>query len=52
MRRIEASDWLADPDLEVVEVKQGRNAEGARASEFTVFARQESPLGSTDDEDG
>jgi type IV pilus assembly protein PilN len=51
MRRIEESDWLTNPDLEVVEVKRGRNAEGSRASEFTVFARQESPLDGKDDED-
>jgi len=39
MRNIDGSDWLARPDLEVVEVKQSRlGAEGARASEFKVFA--------------
>lgn len=52
MRAIDASDWLAQPDLEVVEVKtpravRGKTAApgtlGGRESQFTVFANQESP---------
>jgi len=39
MRNIDASDWLSDPDLEVVEVKPGTADNGQRASEFTVFAK-------------
>ncbi|MGI9342481.1 MAG: PilN domain-containing protein [Gammaproteobacteria bacterium] len=39
MRNIDGSDWMTRPDLEVVEVKQSRlGADGARASEFKVFA--------------
>lgn len=45
MRNIDASEWLAEPDLEVVEVKSGRGRTGDRASEFTVFARQAAPGG-------
>ncbi|MBM4195847.1 MAG: PilN domain-containing protein [Gammaproteobacteria bacterium] len=43
MRNIDKSDWLKDPDLEVVQVKtiKGRaEAQGPRTSEFTVLARQ------------
>lgn len=42
MRNIDKSGWLKEPDLEVVEVKPaGRNdTSGARASEFTVTAKQ------------
>lgn len=37
MRAIDASDWLADPQLEVIQtVEQGRT----RAAEFTVYANQ------------
>ena len=44
MRNIDRSEWLMEPDLEVVEVKSGRaGASGGRASEFTVFATQASP---------
>lgn len=49
MRNIDKSDWLSDPDLEVVEVKSGRRGEGTRASEFTVFARQVSQPGETEE---
>ena len=43
MRNIDKSEWLMDPDLEVVEVKNNRFARtGGRASEFTVFAMQAS----------
>ena len=41
MRNIDKSEWLMDPDLEVVEVKNTRSGDtGGRASEFTVFAMQ------------
>jgi len=41
MRNIDKSEWLTNPDLEVVEVKSigGRGNTGPKASEFTVFAR-------------
>jgi type IV pilus assembly protein PilN len=39
MRNIDASEWLENPDLKVVEVKDGKG-DGARASEFTVNAKQ------------
>jgi hypothetical protein len=38
MRNIDASEWLADPALRIVETK-GRDAGGA---EFTLFANQRS----------
>jgi type IV pilus assembly protein PilN len=49
MRNIDKSGWLKEPDLEVVEVKStGKGgkpeADGPRASEFTVFANQVSSL--------
>jgi len=37
MRNIDKSDWLEQPELEVVEVK--RSDLGPRLSEFTVYAR-------------
>ena len=43
MRNIDESEWLSNPDLEVVEVRRGRDGDGIRASEFTVFAKQVSP---------
>lgn len=50
MRNIDKSDWLMDPDLEVVEVKTKRSGDtGGRASEFTVFAMQASD---TESEEG
>jgi type IV pilus assembly protein PilN len=50
MRNIDKSDWLMDPDLEVVEVKSNRSGDqGRRASEFTVFAVQASPESSEDE---
>jgi type IV pilus assembly protein PilN len=48
MRNIDGSEWLSSPDLEVVEVRAGRDG-GGRASEFTVFARQ---VGPTTEEEG
>jgi len=50
MRNIDRSDWLADPDLEVVEVKAGRGEVPGRASEFVVFARQVAPGGMEEEE--
>jgi type IV pilus assembly protein PilN len=38
MRNIEASPWLQDPQLQVVETMKG----GAQGSEFTLFATQKS----------
>ena len=50
MRNIDKSEWLMDPDLEVVEVKNNRFAPtGGRASEFTVFAMQASDTESEED---
>ena len=40
MRNIDGSDWLEDPDLEVVEVKPTARGANTVASVFTVFARQ------------
>lgn len=44
MRNIDKSGWLKEPDLEVVEVKPASGgkaaADGPRASEFTVIAKQ------------
>jgi len=40
MRNIDESEWLSNPDLEVVEVKASRlGTGGQRASEFKVFAK-------------
>ena len=39
MRNIDKSDWLKDPDLQVVQVRK-EDGVGPRASEFTVFAKQ------------
>jgi type IV pilus assembly protein PilN len=50
MRNIDESEWLSNPDLEVVEVKASRLGGGAvRASEFKVFAKAVSD--GTDEED-
>ena len=40
MRNIDGSEWLEDPDLEVVEVKPTARGGNTIASVFTVFARQ------------
>jgi len=56
MRNIDRSDWLTQPDLQVVEVRPASGQRGAtadfspRASQFTVIARQTSP--GTDTEEG
>jgi type IV pilus assembly protein PilN len=39
MRNIDASDWLADPSLQIVQTRGRDNASGA---EFTLFANQRS----------
>lgn len=39
MRNIDKSEWLRDPDLQVVQVKKD-SGDGIRASEFTVNAKQ------------
>ena len=45
MRNIDASEWLTDPGLNVVEtVSSGRS----RNSEFTIFAKQTRPKSATD----
>ena len=41
MRNIDNSDWLADPGLNVVETVQ---RDRSRKSEFTIFAKQVSPV--------
>jgi len=54
MRNIDKSEWLDNPDLEVVEVKSSRrggNAGGSRASEFTVFSRTVAQAGEDDMEE-
>ena len=51
MRNIDSSEWLSNPDLEVVEVKSSRRGEPGKASEFTVFARQTSPTAGTEEEE-
>lgn len=42
MRNIDGSEWLGNPDLEVVEVKSNQRGDttAGRFSEFTIFARQ------------
>ncbi|MGQ0833602.1 MAG: PilN domain-containing protein [Gammaproteobacteria bacterium] len=46
MRNIDASEWLKNPELEVVETKQGQ----ALGSSFTLFADQVTTI--ADDEEG
>lgn len=52
MRNIDKSEWVGNPDLEVVEVKSSRRGELGKASEFTVFARQTSPNAASEEEEG
>ncbi len=40
MERLDASDWLTDPNLDVIEV---RDRDGVRVSNFTLQVRQSSP---------
>ena len=47
MRNIDASEWMKNPELEVVETKQGR----ALGSNFTLFADQVSTV-AEDDQSG
>jgi len=53
MRNIDKSEWLTNPDLEVVEVKTigGRGQAGPKASEFTVFARTVAQAGEDEEEE-
>ena len=48
MRNIDGSEWLKNPDLEVVEVKTGQGA-GPTARTFTLYADQVSTV--SDDSD-
>jgi type IV pilus assembly protein PilN len=47
MRNIEASEWLSDPSLQIVETKGGPNATGG--ANFTLFAKQRSHVKSSDE---
>jgi len=46
MRNIEASEWLADPTLQIVETK----SDAARGAEFTLFANQRSQVAPGEEE--
>ncbi|MCH8078624.1 MAG: PilN domain-containing protein [Proteobacteria bacterium] len=48
MRKLEASDWLGDPQLEII---QARDAEGQRLSNFTMRFNQVIPSASGEEED-
>ncbi|MGB7740951.1 MAG: PilN domain-containing protein [Steroidobacteraceae bacterium] len=48
MRKIDASEWLADPTLQIV---QTRNAGTSGGSEFTLFANQRQRTTTADDLD-
>ena len=45
MRNIEASEWLADPELQIVETRAAGTAGG---SSFTLFANQRSRVTAED----
>ena len=47
MRNLDASDWMTDPGLDVVETinRDGNN----RASSFTIFAEQARPKSAEED---
>ena len=47
MRNIEASPWLQDPQLQLVETRKG----GGAGAEFTLFATQKSVAGDDEDSD-
>ncbi|HET9694387.1 MAG TPA: PilN domain-containing protein [Steroidobacteraceae bacterium] len=47
MRNIEASEWLTDPTLQIVETK----SEAGRGAEFTLFANQRSQVAPGEDEE-
>ena len=47
MRKVDASEWMADPEVDRVETTQSANS---RQAEFVVYLRQESP-GAEDDEE-
>jgi type IV pilus assembly protein PilN len=46
MRNLDGSEWLKNPELEVVETKSGQAVQG---SSFTLFADQVSNAGNADD---
>jgi type IV pilus assembly protein PilN len=46
MRNIDASEWLSDPTLQIVET---RNRDATRGAEFTLFANQRSHAAPEDD---
>ncbi len=48
MRKLEASEWLGDPQLEVIEAK---SAQGQRLSNFTMRFNQVIPSASGEEED-
>jgi Tfp pilus assembly protein PilN len=49
MRNIDASEWLSDPTLQIVET---RNRDATRGAEFTLFANQRSHAAPEDDANG
>ncbi|MCK8516850.1 PilN domain-containing protein [Methylonatrum kenyense] len=49
MERLEASDWLRNPELDVIEV---RREDGLRLSDFTLRTQQTSPLTSDENDNG
>ena len=46
MRQVDASEWMADPEVDRVETTQSGNS---RQAEFVVYLKQESP-GADDEE--
>jgi len=50
MRNIDRSEWLTDPDLEVVQVRTDNRGEGVKASQFTIHARQVSAVPEEEEE--
>ncbi|WP_290650058.1 PilN domain-containing protein [Aquisalimonas sp.] len=49
MESLDASPWLTDPDLEVIQVD---NREGSRLSDFSLRVRQTDPPSDTDNGEG
>jgi type IV pilus assembly protein PilN len=47
MRQVDASEWMADPEVERVETKQSG---AARQSEFVVYLKQTQPRSEEDTE--
>ena len=48
MRNIEASEWLKDAELEVIESKKGDKSADSNGSRFVLFAQQVSHVGNDD----